>query len=145
MTIIFGCKNVQTKNVVTNKSKSESQYAVVSKDNITINDKCAIFFYPDSIWIANNRKDVSEDEWQIIVDDNLHYMFEAERKLQIKNIKVIDTLYNQSIEFIRKDQKRILINRNQFKEGWYILLFNPEKGLKKIKAIDIDEGILETF
>lgn len=90
-----------------------------------INSQCAIAVIPDTSWINEQQRNMSEDEWNTIVDDHQYYQSLAEDTLEANGIKVVYRFNERRyIKFVKRNGRTFTIDRTKKKDLWGLILFN---------------------
>lgn len=91
-------------------------------NHLTINNKCAVIFNPDSIKISKAKK-INEENFYTAADDAMFYISESRDFLKGKKIKIIDTEY-RIIDFKINNKLVKSVNLNTDDKFWGIILFD---------------------
>ena len=126
----------QTGSVIINKEKI---------DTITINEKAAVLYRPDTTQIDKRKKQVGEEDFYVGVDDYLFSMHTANDYLDSMKLKVFDVEGRKILRFIKKDNSQELIKLDTLPELWGVYLFEPEKRPKLVDMTSIDEEYKNYF
>lgn len=90
-----------------------------------INSPCAIAVIPDTSWINEQQRSMSEDEWNTIVDDHQYYQSLAEETLETNGIKVVYRFNERRyIRFVKRNGRTFTIDRAKKEDIWGLILFN---------------------
>jgi len=144
--IFIGCNENQS------SSKSENignELSIESKiDTITtlhITNKCAVFIFPDTLWLKKQKKENSEEDWNEIVADATYYDDLAERYLIKNKIPVIHLINKQFIKFYLEGGKETTIMLDSVNDGFSCWLFNPDRNPVIFKDMDIEDEFMKAF
>lgn len=111
---------------------------IPSKDFITITEKTVIFRNPDSQQIEQFKKEIGEEDFYIVADDNSWYQFEAEEYFEKKKIKTLHP-QNRYLKFITRDKKVYNFDTKAKFSGWLTILFRPDSLPKIINPTGIEQ------
>lgn len=86
---------------------------------------CAVAILPDTLWINEQQRSMSEDDWNTIVDDHQYYQSLAEDTLETNGIKVFYRLNDRRfIKFVKNNGQVFTIDKQKKKDMWGLILFN---------------------
>lgn len=145
--LLIGCKQksstVETQSnvdslkdskTVTSNSAHKSYYALndirIIKNIDTnfcyiVDTICAIAILPDTSWINEQQRSMSEDDWNTIVDDHHYYQSLAEDTLETNGIKVFYRLNDRRfIKFMKNNGQTFTLDKQKKKDMWGLILFN---------------------
>ena len=108
-------------------------------DTITINEKAAVLYRPDTSQIDKRKKQVGEEGFYVGADDYLFSMHTANDYLDSMKLKVFDVEGEKILKFIMKDNTQELIKLDTLPELWGVYLFDPEKKPKLVDMTMISE------
>jgi hypothetical protein len=90
-----------------------------------IDTLCAIAILPDTSWINEQQRSMSEDDWNTIVDDQLYYQSLAEDTLEAKGIKIFYRLNDRRyLRFVKNNNREFTIDKQKKRDMWGLILFN---------------------
>lgn len=110
---------------------------ITSKDFITITEKTVIFTSPDSKQIKRFKKEIGEEDFYIVADDNSWYQFEAHEFYEKKKINIIHS-DKRYIKFITRNKKILNFDTRAKYSGWQTILFRPDSLPKIINPVGIE-------
>ena len=128
----------------------EFAQAIIDLDDtsqISIFDKvCAVQVTPDTSWLTKYRNEITEDDWDIILDDKVYYDYEAEKTL---NKHDIPTYYapreKRYLKFIKADKSCFIIDLTKMLDAWGLILFNGNDNPVLWDNTDIDRELKEIY
>jgi len=113
---------------------------------VSIFDKvCAVQIGADASWLAKRQSEMTEDDWNEIVFDHVHYTYEAEESLKEYNIP---TYYapreKRYVKFIKADKSYFMIDLTKI-DAWGLILFNENDNPVLWSSTDIDKELKEIY
>lgn len=111
---------------------------IPTKDFITITESTVIFVSPDSEQIKRLKKEIGEEDFYIVADDNSWYQFEAEEYFEKKKMKTLRS-QKRYLKFIAKDKKVYNFDTKAEFSGWETILFRPDSLPKIINPTVIEQ------
>lgn len=96
-----------------------------SKNTLVIDKVCAVSISPDTNWVNNQQKTMSESDYNTVIMDNLNYESSAMDTLSKLNIPTIPALRNKKyIKFIKDNGIEYYIDLNKMIDAQGLILFN---------------------
>jgi hypothetical protein len=114
-------------------------------DTLTITEKCAVFYSPDSAQIEKEKKLAGEEDFYTIADDAVNYSSDAHVFLDSVNLKTVDIDTQKVIRFISADKTQKLIKLSKRTDLWGIYFFDPKKKPRWVDMTDIEEEYKNYF
>ncbi|MDR2971662.1 MAG: hypothetical protein LBU83_07035 [Bacteroidales bacterium] len=114
---------------------------------ISIFDKmCSVQVIPDTSWLTKRQSEMSEDDWDIIVDDIVYYIYEAEETLKKHNIPTYYASREKKyVKFIKTDKSNFVIDLTKILDAWGLILFNGNDNPVYWQGDIIDEELKEIY
>jgi hypothetical protein len=144
--ILIGCNENQSSSKSENIENERSTDAQI--DSITtllVTNKCAVFIFPDTLWLKKQKIENSEEDWNEIVSDATYYDDLAEQYLIKNKIPVIHLINKQFIKFQRVGEKETTIMLDSVDDGFSCWLFNPDRNPVIFKDMDIEDEFTKAF
>lgn len=111
-----------------------------------VNSKCAIAVIPDTSWINEQQRSMSEDEWNTIVGDRQYYQSLAEETLETNGIKVVYRFNERRyIRFVKRNGRTFTIDRAKKEDLWGLILFNGKDDPVLWHDTDITKVVKEIY
>ena len=107
-------------------------------DTLVVDRQAAVFIEPDSLKIADRKKEVGED-FYAGADDYIYYMHTAREFLDTSGIPLLYTTGKNYIRFVRSDGSSNTISLQKLPELWSIYFFHPGKKEKRVDMTMIEE------
>lgn len=104
--------------------------------NEFISTPCAIFIMPTSK-MTDSLQSANEDMYDVILDDNMHYMNLTRDYLDSLDMSIIDTVAEGKLKFKTTTNNVFEVNLSQ--NAWEVILFNG-----KDEPVEIDITNYET-
>jgi hypothetical protein len=143
--IVFGCKNDNKKNELSNQINKNKDSASTdflnNKSNDTLvllDNNIVVFFEPNTKEIKELKKKHGDDDFYIIADDVAGYIANITEQLDLKKIKYITT--DKMVVTFKKSG--LSINKNKLERKWSILYFNKNGKIKIVAPINFNESDL---
>lgn len=86
---------------------------------------CAVSVIPDTTWLGQQQRSMSEDSWNAVVDDQQYYEQMAIDTLN--KLKIPDEFSSREkryIMFVKFDKTEFIIDLCKIKDAWGLILFN---------------------
>lgn len=105
-----------------------------------INEVCALYIEPDSVWFNKKQASLDQKAWKEIVSDLSYYHSIAEESLKKSNIKIYYQLEEiETFVFHEKAGDDFKITRDSLNDKWGFLLFNGKESPIFWNSIEIEE------
>lgn len=105
-----------------------------------INEVCALYIEPDSVWFNKKQASLDQQAWMEIVSDLSYYHSIAEESLKKSNIKIYYQLEEiETFVFTEKGGDNFEIIRDSLSDKWGFLLFNGKESPIFWNSIEIEE------
>jgi hypothetical protein len=138
-------KQPQTSPVDTQKTSTEPIKGRLTGDTLIIQQRCAVFYAPDSVQMEKRMKLVGEEEFRAGADDYIYYINTSVDYLEKQYLSVINAKDRKYISFITADKRSQLIKLDTLEELWGIYLFDPNKKPYHSDLTIIEEEYKEYF
>lgn len=109
-------------------------------DTLTIDEKSAVFFQPDSLQIERRKKKAGETDFYAGADDYIFYMNSALQFLDSVKLKTVEARDKKYLRFVGRDASQQLIRIDTLSELWGMYFFEPSKTARLANVLDIDES-----
>jgi hypothetical protein len=109
-------------------------------DTLTIAEKSAVFFQPDSLQIEQRKKQVGETDFNAGAGDYIFYMNSALQFLDSVKLKTVEARNKKFLRFVGRDASQQLIRIDTLPELWGMYFFEPAKTAHLANIIDIGES-----
>lgn len=111
---------------------------IPSRDFHTITENTVIFTHPDSKQIKKFKKEIGEEDFYIVADDNSWYQFQAGEYFEKKKMTI---LYPEKryLKFITHDKKVYNFDTKAKFSGWQTILFRPDSLPKIVNPVGIEQ------
>lgn len=116
-----------------------------STDTLSIDQKTAVLYQPDSLQMEKRMKQVGEEDFRAGADDYIYYMNTSAEYLQKQGIPVLDAKNRKYLKFVMADRKVQLIKLDTLQELWGIYLFDPMKKPHYADIIDMETDYKNYF
>ena len=85
----------------------------------------ALYIQPDTSWMNEREKSMTEDDWNATLDDHQYYESMAEDSLKSMGIPVLYSPLNKRyLKFFRRDGQAFTYDKQKMKDAWGLILFN---------------------
>lgn len=111
----------------------------LKNDTLIVDKWAAVFVEPDSLRIEKRKKEIGEEDFYIVADDYLFYMYKSHKFLDSVKLPIITTNGEKYIKFVYHDKQQQIIQLDTIPELWNIYLFEPKSKAKKIDMTTIEE------
>jgi hypothetical protein len=109
-------------------------------DTLTIEEKSAVFFQPDSLQIERRKKKAGETDFYAGADDYIFYMNSALQFLDSVKLKTVEARDKKFLRFVGRDASQQLIRIDTLPELWGMFFFEPSKTARLANVLDIDQS-----
>jgi hypothetical protein len=105
--------------------------SIPNKDFTIVSENAGVLIGPDSLQIVKMKKEMGEEDFYIVADDNIYYDYEASEFLNQKKFKLVypKTRY---IKFVSKGKEYYFDSKSKAAAGWTAVLFSPSKPTPRI-------------
>ncbi|MGV3589919.1 MAG: hypothetical protein ACO1OF_23125 [Adhaeribacter sp.] len=103
----------------------------------TVSEPCAIIYSPNSKRIRKLKKEMSEDDYATVIDDNMYYLAETRTLLEEKGVKIFNTEATL-LEFKKSDGSSLKMDLAKESQLFGVIAFNG-----KDKPIKLDMTLPE--
>ena len=107
-----------------------------SSDYQNIGKNSVVIIEPDSSYLSIVRKESGSQEYNKILNDNRFYINEAKFLLKEKGIQEIP-VDSRFLKFEMADGTKELIDSENLRSGWWIILFDGENEPVKFSPVEI--------
>lgn len=122
-----------------NKLHTDTEQTTLKSDTLIVDKWAAVFVEPDSLRIEKRKKEIGEEDFYIVADDYLFYMYKSYEFLDSIKLTIITTKGEKFIKFVHHDKMQQIIQLDTIPELWNIYLFEPKSKAKKIDMTNIEE------
>jgi len=151
--VIRDTKKIDSSSVAESSYKSYMSLDFASVGDISdtnqfflIDKSCAITIIPDTNWVNEQQKSMSEDDWNTIVDDHQYYESLAEDTLKSYGIDVLYKDANRRfIKFRKENNQNFIIDRQKMRDSWGLILFNGIDNPVLWGSTDIRDAIKDIY
>jgi len=84
----------------------------------------AVAVFPDSTWVANEQKKMSEEDWNTIIDDNSYYTSLAIDTLRQSGVSIYMDLTKKRYLVFKGERSSFTLDNEKLGETWSLILFN---------------------
>lgn len=147
---LISCKHSSSPEIEKLNEKSDTNVEILKPfdENVIIeaekikhiNEVCALYIEPDSVWFNKKQASLDQQAWREIVSDLSYYHSNAEESLKKSNIKIYYQLEEiETFVFHEKDGDDFEIIRDSLSDKWGFLLFNGKESPIFWNSVEIEE------
>jgi hypothetical protein len=137
--------NLQKPNIDSSIKANFTPVIVNNFDTLTIDQKAAVFYSPDTTQISKRKKEIGEDNFYAGADNYLNYLQTSHDFLDSVKLPILEAKDKKYLKFICRNKSQTVIKLDTLPELWGIYLFNPSKKEKLIDMTIIDEEYYSYF
>ena len=114
-------------------------------DTLTVNNKTAVFFQPDSAQMEEQKRVVGSRKFMSGVDDNISNVSTSTQYLAQQGLPVVEAIDKKFIKFVSADNTVQVIKLDTMQKLWGAYLFDPKKAPQVADIAKIDKDFKRYF
>jgi sugar/nucleoside kinase (ribokinase family) len=123
----------------TDSTANKQVPATPHRDTVTITERSALFFSPDSLQIEKAKHEGPEEDFYTAADDYVYYTSEAGMYFDSVKLKSIHIQGEKVLRFVQANGTTTAFDLDTIQDLWGIYLFDPSKPPRFADILDAKE------
>ena len=117
----------------------------ITNDTLTIDCKSAVIFFPDSLKIEKEKKEIGEENFYVGADDWLFYNYHSTIFLDSCKLKIIHTKHEKYLKFVSINNHITMINLDSLPKLFGTYFFRTDSLPKLIDELNTEKEYYDYF